>query len=124
MVYLQCGKFRARLCTRLVRRKVVPQETNEVAATEKIQAANSHPTEISTSTASEGAPERDDSRTPEALNQVVDEFVGYEIKKIKALAVIENDMLAEELMARGATIAEIDEAARKERREGMTKVDS
>ncbi|KAL3857691.1 hypothetical protein ACJMK2_012344 [Sinanodonta woodiana] len=118
-----CGQCRIRLCKRCIKRKVLPQGTNDVAAAEKIQAANNQPTVTSTSLASEGDPERDINRTPEALNQVVDEFVGYEIQKIRALSAIKNDLVADELMARGATIGEIDEAVRKERKEGMATVD-
>ncbi|KAL3879451.1 hypothetical protein ACJMK2_031749 [Sinanodonta woodiana] len=123
VVYLQCGQFRTRLRRRFLRSKVIPQGTNGVAVSEKLQEPISHPTVTSSSSNTYEGQDRDESRTPEALNQVVEEFVEYEIKKIKALIQLKSDVIAEEMMARGASLAEINEAVRKEMKDGMATVD-
>ncbi|KAK3611093.1 hypothetical protein CHS0354_000100 [Potamilus streckersoni] len=106
MLYLQCSNFGARLRKRVFRGKFVPQRENDFAASETLNAISSHPIVTSPRAVSEVDQLRE-AKTPEALNQDVEEFVAYESQKIKALGQTQNDLMAEELMARGATIDEI-----------------
>ncbi|KAL3883641.1 hypothetical protein ACJMK2_029883 [Sinanodonta woodiana] len=122
MVYLQCARFLARFGRKVARKRAVVAGANDQGTSGPTEDGTQLAVASVTAAEEPGASDRQVT-THEALDREVDRFVAYEVEKIRALNLIKDDKLADDLIRGNANLHQILYAVCKEKLRGLASVE-